>query len=341
MVVLLLIVFAITALISLSPIKNRKVANLVFWGIGCCLFLLSALRLEEQSPDYIVYLGMYESYETVIVEPTFSVLSWFVKSVFDNSLFLFVIYAALGVFIKLKAIKELSPLWILGILTYMSTIYIIQEHAQMRAGVATAFFMLCIKPLYERNGRRFLFYALCATLFHFSALIIFPLWFIAKLQKNRLLLWVLIPLGYLIYLLGINVISTALPFEYIQSKLTLYQALQEAGRDGFDQINVFGLGILMKCFFYYILLFFADTIRPNNRYVDLLLILYAVGIFFIPAFATMPVISYRLSAILVSVEILLFPMFYYIFTPKIVSRIIVILIASINLYLSFDVILSL
>lgn len=338
MVALLIALFVLMALVSLFPIQDRKIELVSFWGFGAMLFALAAFRSESHSPDYETYLSMYQNHDTLLVEPSFRAVSWFVQTVFDNSLFLFVIYAFLAVFLKLKAIKEISPLWILGVLTYMSTIYVIQEHAQIRAGVATAFFLLTIKPMYERNAKRFLLFGLCATLFHYSAVIILPLWFIAKPRANKWFLWGLIPLGYLIYLSGINLISYALPFDYIQSKLELYQKMQEMGQDGFDQINVFGFGVLLKCLFFYLLLFFRESIRRHNQYIDTLLVIYAIGIFLIPAFATMPVVSFRLSAILVSVEMLLFPMFYYIFVPKFMGRLIVVLIASVNMFLSMQII---
>lgn len=338
MVELIVILFVLVAVLALFPIPRRGVEQVVFWCIGLALFALAAFRGPDNSPDYESYLSMYRDHQTLLVEPSFRIISWFVESVFDNSLFLFVIYAFLAVFLKLKAIKDISPLWILGVITYMSTVYIIQEHAQIRAGVATAFFLLAIKPLHQGKWKPFLLLALMATLFHYSAAIIFPLWFVVRARVNRWLLWGLIPVGYLIYLADINLISYALPFEYIQSKLELYQQLQEMGQGDFDKINVFGFGILLKCLFFYWLVFFRETIRQHNQYIDTLLILYCIGIFLIPAFAAMPVVSFRLSAILVSVEMLLFPMFYYIFASKFAGRLMVVLIASVNMFLSLQII---
>lgn len=338
MVTLLVMLFVIVALFALFPLSSERLNKALFWIFGFFLFLLAAFRSESQSPDYSAYLLMYQDYDTLIVEPSFTAISWLVKTVFDNSLFLFIIYAFLAVFIKLKAIQQYSPLLLLGLLTYISLTYIIQEHAQIRAGVATAFFLLAIKPLCERNLKLFLFLILCSILFHFSAIIALPLWFVAGHNPKKWLLWGLIPLGYLIYFSGINLISTALPFDYIQSKLELYQAMQEAGVSDFDNINVFGFGVLLKILFFYLLLAFRKLIQNHNIYIDSILMIYAVGIFFIPAFATMPVVSYRLSAILVSVEVLLFPMFYYIFVPKFIGRLAVVLVAAVNLYLSLNII---
>lgn len=336
MVVYIVGIFILTAIISSLPLEKKSYASVLFWGIGIVLFLLSATRTEATSPDYDAYLLMYNDYDTLFVEPTFVFISWIVKLLIGNPIGLFVIYAALAIFIKLKVIKQISSLWFLSILTYISTLYIIQEHAQIRAGVATAFFLLTIKPLYERDWRRFLFFSVIATLFHYSAMVILPLWFIVKPKGYKWLLWFIIPMGYFFYFLGGNLIAT-LPFPQIQAKLELYKSLQEAGVGGFDNINVFGFGVLLKCLFFYVLLYFRDRIKEHNQYVDILLTIYAIGIFFIPAFSAMPIVSLRLSAMFVAVEMLLFPLFYYIFVPRVLSRLIVIIVAIINFSFSISI----
>lgn len=336
MVIYISIIFFLTAIVALFPPKSRNLSDILFWGIGIVLFLLAAMRGEATSPDYSAYLLMYEGSETLLVEPTFTFISALVKHTIGSPIGLFAIYAGLAIFIKFKVLKEISPLWFLSILTYISALYVIQEHAQIRAGVATAFFLLTIKPLYERDWKRFLLFSAIAITFHYSALIILPMWFVAKPKGYQWLLWGVIPLGYIVYFIGGNLIAT-LPFPYLQSKLELYQTLQAAGADGFDSINVFGFGVLLKCLFFYVLLWFRTTIMRENKYIDVLLTIYAIGIFFIPAFATMPVISFRLSAMFVAVEMLLYPLFYYIFAPKIISRLIVVIVACVNLYLSLSI----
>lgn len=336
MVVILYFLFLVISLVALFPPKDKKVYTLVFGGCGVVLFLLAAFRSEEISPDYSNYVQMYESADSLLIEPTFIFISILVKSTIGHSLGVFVLYAALAVFLKFKVISQISELWFLSILVYMAMLYVVQEHAQIRAGVATGFFLLTIRPLYERNGKKYLLYSILAILFHYSALITLPLWFLSKRPLQYFLL-LLIPCGYFFYFIGGNLIAN-LPFPYIQDKLEMYQKLQELGVSDFDNINVFGIGVLIKCAIFYWLFFFRSTIRQYNPYIDILLLIYAIGIFFIPSFAAMPVVSYRLSALFVAVEMILFPMLYYIFKQKMIASLVVIFIAFVNLFLNLSIV---
>ena len=103
-------------------------------------------------------------------------------------IYLFLLFAILGVSFKLIAIKQLTELWFLSLILYLSNFFILHEMTQIRAGVASAFLLLCVKPIYDRDLKRFLLFAVLGFLFHYSAIVILPLWFLGiKARKNVLL----------------------------------------------------------------------------------------------------------------------------------------------------------
>ncbi len=72
----------------------------------------------------------------------------------------------------------------------------------------------------------------------------------------------------------------------------------------------------------------------HNRYATLLLYIYAVGLFIVPAFGMVPVIAGRLSDIFVVVEIVLVPMLCYVISPRVAGRLAVVAAAVCHLLLA-------
>ena len=112
---------------------------------------------------------------------------------------------------------------------------------QIRVGVAAGFFLLALKPLAERQFKKFILYILIASFFHYSAIILFPFWFITnkKFNKKEWYFYLsLIPLGYLFTTFTYNILIY-IPIENIRLKLEMYKSLQESGAVGFSEANLF------------------------------------------------------------------------------------------------------
>lgn len=67
------------------------------------------------------------------------------------------IYAILGVTLKLIAIRRYSLLPIFSIFTYISMYFILHEMTQIRAGVATAIFLFALEDIKDRNLKGYVF----------------------------------------------------------------------------------------------------------------------------------------------------------------------------------------
>lgn len=343
MIILTLSLFFIAALLAFLPGNpHGKLNNIISIILALLLVLLSGLRNGSQLPDYNSYLILYDDIKTgeAIVEPSFLYISKFVYFIFDDVLFLFIIYAVIGVFLKFRAIKQLTNLWLLSMAVYVSNFFILHEMIQIRAGVAAGFLLLCIKPIYERNLKKFLLFALFAIFFHISSLVIIPLWFLGKFKSkaNLYFLVPIIPIAYIIYFLKITILNF-IPIPYVQDKLDLYIALQDLGEaDFFTDINVFNYLFLAKIFIFYFFLYNHKIMMLHNKYSIILLNIYAISLFMYPALAMMPVLAGRVSELLGIVEIILFPLLYYILSPKYLSRLIILIwslaIILINIYKS-------
>lgn len=325
MIITILFVFLIIALIAFFP-PQAKLAELVtFVTLGLLLILIAGFRNGELVRDYGMYLNMFQDKSDAIVEPSFIVITNVVHRLFgDNSIYLFVIFAILGVGLKFAAIKQLTELWFLSVLIYFSNFFILHEMTQIRAGVASALLLLCVKPIYDRNLKLFLLFAFLAFSFHYSALMILPLWFLNEKPRKKWLI-ILVPLSYLSFFLGINLIMS-IPIPGIREKILIYQKLQELGGEESISVNLFSLVFLTRIAIFYFLIYKYELLHSHNKYFPILMKIYCISLISYPVFATLSAFSTRISEFYGVVDFILIPFIYYVFKPIYFSRAIVIFI---------------
>lgn len=335
MIAIIISIFFIISLFALFPLKNKRGELVLYVSIGVLLVLTSAFRGDSVDNDYKAYLFMYNQIVdgiTIMTEPTFV---WIVHltAILGNPILLFVIYAIIGVSLKLIAIRTLTELWYLSLVVYISNFYILHEMTQIRAGVAAGLLLLCIKPIYERDWKRFLLFSVVAFLFHASAIIILPLWILGCKNPRKLLLALSIPFAYLVYFSKINLVGV-IPIPGVEEKILMYQRIQELGKEGFMEINVFNKVFLIKVLIFYLLLWKYEVIMQYNKYCVIFMKIFCISLLSFPVFAVMPVIGFRVSELLGVVEIVLFPFIYYIFNPRIISRSIIVFFCFVILSIS-------
>jgi hypothetical protein len=310
---------------SFFKCKTNKITQSFFFLV-ILLILLAAFRDGNAVRDYNGYVSVYKKESTYLIEISFYIIAWLVNHVFfNNVIFLFVIYAILGVSLKAKAIRELTALYFLSLVIYISSFYILHELTQIRAGVAAGFLLLCIKPVYERNLRKFLLFASCAVLFHYSALPIYFLWFLKGDRINKYFYAAIIPFSYIFYFSHIDLVKLIIqfiPIAYIQKKYAAYVYLQTIAA-GDAKTNVFNYVFLAKCLIYYVILWKSNLIKTQNKYITLLLKIEALSLVCFVLFSSIPVISSRVNELFGVVEIILIPMIYYVFRQKLFSTFIV------------------
>lgn len=325
MVFVIFILFFIIVIIAFSQKKGKLVSYHLFLSIELILMLVAGFRNEADMPDYENYVIMFQQQEFINIEPAFVLISNIIYSLFGpHPIYQFVFFAILGISLKFNAIKNLSELWFLSLLIYLSNFFILHDMIQIRAGVASAFLLLSVKPIYNRDWKRFLLFSILGFLFHYSAILIFPLWFLGIKARKRVLLFSL-PVAFLIYFSGIKLITT-IPISVVQNKFMIYQTLIELGNEESILINVFNGVFLAKIAIFYFLLSKYDLILSNNKYVPILMKIYCISLVSYLVLAVIPPVATRISELLAIVDILLIPFIYYTFKPHLFSKLIVIFV---------------
>ncbi len=300
--------------------------------------MVAGLRPDNVTNDYSIYLlYWYEKSIEEIVEISFIQIKHILKNVLNlEPVYLFLVYAILGVSSKIYAIRLLSKNIFLCILIYFCHFYILHELTQIRVGVATGFFLIGVYYLEKRNLCKFLFAITLATYFHYSAFVAFPLWFVYNNNNKLKYYTLLVPLGYIIYYIGGSLIVN-IPIPYIQQKIQIYTlAEQNSNKEG--ELNLFSAIYLFRIVIFFVLYFFTEKIVVQQKYIYLFLKIYAISLFSFTALATIPSFSFRIQQLFGVVEIFLIASIVYIFNNKYIGVLSVIIIAFIflliNLYIN-------
>lgn len=322
MVLLSVVVFCILGVQALFPPQDIHYRKVLFLGVVCILFVFAGFRPIGSDYDSLAYVDIFEnvSIDNVFIEPTFRLIAGGIKALGGDSIrVLLLVYALVGVSCKLFAIKKLTPLWFASAFFYFCFYFLVHEFTQIRAGVSAGIFLLSLPSLWSRNLKKYLLYCLTAFLFHYSALIMLPLWFLPLVMNKRWFLLGIIPLAYLLYFLNIRILLL-IPIEPIRIKLESYQALQEAGNTMFANVNVFKPFIIAKVALYFLFYKYRHYLTQQNTYFPLFLVLFGLSIstyilfFFLPALAT------RASEFIGVVEIIIVPFVIYLCKPKFGGR---------------------
>lgn len=309
--------------ILLAQFGTRGTVTARLFAIGAALFLIAGLRAETVDHDYLGYLDYYSDVlyrDFVNVEPTFILLSNLVKATSDNTLVLFMLYAALGVALKIAGILRLSRYPLAAMLVYYSGFFLLWEMTQIRAAVAGGLLLLCVPCIRQRQWKAFAALAGLAVTFHYAALVFLPLYFLNAERVRAWVYYALIPAASLLYMMQINLVELAslAPIQLIELKIRSYETYADASVD-----NIFNAVFLARCTLAFVLLANREFLSRHSEYFLLLIKIYFLGLFLHVALASIPGIASRLSELLVVVEVILIPMLIPFFKERIVGHVVV------------------
>jgi len=310
--------------------------KVVFWITSIILILIAGFRKIGIDPDSEAYRSFYESdFATMLflAEPTFAAISFLVKSTFNNVQFVLLVYAIIGISIKFYGISKLTDLIFLSVIVYFGNYFILHDFTQIRAAVASGILLLAIIPLAERKFGKFMLLFIIALLFHYSSIIILPLWFLTNNRiekKMKYALYLSIPIGILLYLLNFDILLE-IPIDTIKYKIQAYKDSQDVAD---VSLNVFNLVYLIKYLIFYILLFNYNILDTKTKYISILLKIYALSLVAYLSLSQNTIFAMRFSELLGIVEIILIPFLFYLFKSRVIGFFVVITYALIYLYLN-------
>ena len=300
---------------------NKK--TLVLFTVALLLIFIAGFRpigLDRDSPNYVSLLNIPFSQANFLdKEPTFWMLVEINRVLFSsNERTFFLIFAIIGVSLKILAINRLSSMPFLSLWAYICLYFVLHEMTEIRAGVASGIFLLAIQDIVNRNLKKFIIKVLFASLFHYSAIVMLPLYFL-NLRKISIIYFFLPVIGLFLAYFGLSKIlllnfTDFLP-EFLSYKLRIYLSLLELGEH--KEINIFNFFYSsLLILLYFILYYYAkNKIKFNNYdifYIKVLSLLLFTFYFFSPV----PVLAFRISEFFGVILIIFLPNLVLYFKQK-------------------------
>lgn len=332
MLYILIILLIVISFLSFIDFKEKVLYNFFYIILFILLVFIATFRPSTLS-DYSDYLKFFNQTYKKVLEPGIYIIRFLSQLISESHFFFFFLLAVLGIFLKLYAIKKLSTQIRLSVVLYLSTFFIYHELIQLRVGIATGFFLISLLYIYQRKLHLFLIFASLSSLFHISALIVFPLYFLQSKSLNKLLyiagfLFVYFLAFFKIYL------TSLVEFIPIEKVLKLYYNYKSSSTK--LDVNIFSSLQLIRISLALYLIFVSYIIAQKNKYAFLLIKIYVISIYLLVLFSNFAVLAFRLSQFLQTVEIVTLPMIVHSFSLKndiLISKIAILIISFIFFFL--------
>ena len=296
---------------------------IIYGIIVLLLTFLAGLRpigIDNDGEAYVRYFNGLIDYDFE-VELSFDMIAAISKFISDSPVVLFLIYALLAIPLKGFAITRLTKFVFVSLMVWMSNFFILQDVTQIRAAVATASFLMGLHFYLKKQWPVFLLFVAVSIFFHTSAVLFLMVLFFSNKPLSNMARWILaVPpiIGMAMALMKVDLV-VALPIDYVQNKVEIYEELRDTGVMG-DEINVLNIVFLLRIMTYYFLLWKYKVVEEQGKYVSLFLKLYMFSLFFFTALAFFPVAAFRVSEMFGVVEIVLLPCVIYAFEQKFAGK---------------------
>ncbi|MFN3712003.1 MAG: EpsG family protein, partial [Alishewanella aestuarii] len=137
-----------------------SVKKLFLFLISILLILIAGFRPVGFDRDSIAYILLLDTplnqADLKDKEPAFWLIVELNRSLFEgNERTFFLIFAILGVSLKIIAISRLSLDPILSLWIYICSYFLLHDMTQIRAGVASGIFLLSIQDMHNKNFKSF------------------------------------------------------------------------------------------------------------------------------------------------------------------------------------------
>lgn len=251
-----------------------QLRTLMIFFSGFILASIAGLR-GGNDPDYISYYDIYVSskysdFTALNVEPFYFYFNK-VFSLAGAPFFLIMLLMAIpAVLLKMYVVYRHSHSAFFSIIIYMLTIYMSFDLIAVRQGVALAFVMLATS-LWLSKRVLAIFCVLVASLFHFSALIVIPVFYCMSSRWRQEIINISLLVVFFVSVFGmdINIFSflTLAPFipDFIINKLNIYASYNQEGTNSLKQ--------LLLCIF----AFWLYRVESENIFIKNVCFLYVIG----------------------------------------------------------------
>ena len=206
------------------------------WAVAILLVLFAGLRGAFVGPDTYQYQWIFEDIQhyhntelgfffmqgkdSEMSEPGYNLFQTIVGQVADYNVFK-MLCAIVQIVPAILLIRRYSNNVLMSmVIFYCLPVFSMMSMSMMRQGLAFGIFMLSYRFISERKMYKYLMCVLCAFLFHTSALILVPLYFIYNIPYRRKYNWLIFAILGMAFVFSKSLYSFMISFARIEYEMS-------------------------------------------------------------------------------------------------------------------------
>jgi hypothetical protein len=303
----------------LQMFKDRK---RVYFSIFVVVLSILAFLRYGIGPDYFSYQYLYERLNVSVLhelkngldnqELGFRLIGSFLKKTgFTYQMYL-VLFAGINLIYVAKICKKYSKNPTMSMLLYFCFYYFVWTYSGLRQGITISvgvYYLL--EYMGNKNLFKLTFIVILLSLVHTSAIIIFPLTYLAlHLNLNRKMLIILSLLGMMISFIPIGSIISKLTFIPFISRLYPYL------NTDYSIMNILDFQSLGRIVFLFIALLYYDTFCKQGDISKKIIDIYILSLILYFLFKFSELTAARLSIYGKILDMIILPNIYYLYKDK-------------------------
>lgn len=312
--IILVFVFLGSMLQGISLQNKWTSPNFSLFCIFGILLIIAAVYRPVFMPDYDSYFNAIVLKTSDRMEPTFYLIRTFWNILDFNPTGTFTTYALIGTSLVLFTIKRDSRYYWFSLSLFISIYFILGEMIQIRQAVAAGFLLLSTKYICTKNPKIYFLLTSFAILFHYSAIIMIPLYFLSPISKRRLYYICALILSFLLgNIIKFDTLVKTINVEFLSNIYYAKTALLDSFAVKPLYSNIRFILQMTICIFFW---FRINSITLYLSSAIIYLKIYTLGLCIYLLFYNIPDVADRLSTMLLISEIILLPNAIRIIQPK-------------------------
>ena len=319
MVIFLYVAFYLFALMADS--LNKRNRSYVLMVVCFVLALLAGTRTVRWA-DTTIYM------ESFALTPPLSDLTQFsmpygysemgffyigviVKSFTSNVTVYFLIVALLSMFFLYKALDKYCYYPILGVCAYTSRFLFGRNFIQIRAGLSYAIILMAVQYITKRDWKRYFAWVFVAYLFHHSAIIAVPVYFLCMLDIKKKHIVMGLGMAFVIAAFFSNVVRSMVADNASDLDVTTYVAEEYQREWGLSNPMIY-----FQTFLLLVYTFTEDRMRKTTSHYITIRNAYFYSTLILITLSCYTALSGRVSSQFATLEMVIIPSIAYSFSRK-------------------------
>ena len=192
-----------------KSVTGSEKTNVSSFFIFSSLFMMSGFRYMVGT-DFLAYKGYFESinrysFANPFYDKGYYLLNRFISFFTDNSQYVFLATSFIIIYLVNKTLKDYSISYTLSIFLFVTLYFYNNSFNIVRQFIVVSLILYSIKYLVNKDFKGYLVLILIASLFHDTALLMIPFYWILRMRFNKIVYLVL-----LAFTLGVSFFTTTI-----------------------------------------------------------------------------------------------------------------------------------